>query len=160
MRSRSVSVQSVHCSLSLFVFIWSVGVSVVVLRDFGVGVVVEWPGVFCSCGSSRAGGVVSCSFCFRRRAKRLRLARRSCAMVASLFVRGVRVRDVLLVVVIVVALVGLGVESVVIGGCGRGCRLFVKRPCRNMFGLGRHCSRRSRGAVVAGVGFGSRGGGS
>ena len=78
-------------------------------------------------------------------------------MVASLFVRGVRVRDVLLVVVVVVALVELGVESVVIGGCGWRCRPLVKRPCRNMFGLGRHCSRRSRGAVVAGVGFGSRG---
>ena len=85
MRSRSVSVQSVHCSLSLFVFIWSVGVSafvgvvsvvVVVLRGFGVGVVAGGSGEFCS----------SYSFCSRRRAKRFRLARRSCAMPASLFV--------------------------------------------------------------------------
>ena len=123
---------------------------VVVLRDFGVGVVAGGPGGFCS----------SYSFCSRRRAKRFRLARRSCAMPDSLFVRGVHVGDVLIVVALEVVLVGLEMESVVIGGCRWGCRPVVKRPCRNMFGLGRHCSRRSRGAVVAGVGFGSRGGGS
>ena len=69
------------------------------------------------------------------------------------------VGDVSFMTVVVVGLVGLEVELVVGGGCRWGCRPLVKRPFRNIPGLGRHCSRRRRGAVVVDVWFGSRGGG-